>query len=119
MCKCLKAFQDSSVDIELILLCGHSEGDSLPMGFIVWPPTVRGVTREGSWLSLWSPSSSTMSVPAMEMSAPGSGRALMVAEPFGLAMCTLMVGADSMCRDTGVFCSTWASPRGGDRHCSG
>ena len=35
---------------------------SLPMGFIVWPLTVRGVTREGSRLSLWSPSSSTISV---------------------------------------------------------
>ena len=38
-----------------------------------------------------------MSVPATEMSAPESGRALTVAEPFGLAMCTAMVGAGSMC----------------------
>ena len=74
------------------------------MGFMVWPLTVRGVTWEGSRLSLWSPSSSTMSVPATEMSAPESGRALTVAEPFGLAMCTSMVGADSMCR------APWAFP---------
>ena len=77
---------------------------SLPMGFMVWPLTVRGVTWEGSRLSLWSPSSSTMSVPATEMSAPESGRALTVAAPFGLAMCTSMVGADSMCR------ASWAFP---------
>ena len=47
--------------------------------------------------------SSTMSVPATEMSAPESGRPLTVAEPFGLAMCTSMVGADSMCRAPWAF----------------
>ena len=69
---------------------------SLLMGFMVWPLTVHGVTREGSKLSLWSPSSSTVSVPATEMSAPESGRGLTVAEPFGLAMCTSMVGDDGV-----------------------
>ena len=55
---------------------------SLPIGVILWPLTVRGVTREGSrlslwsarWLSLWSARRVIIRVPATDMSAPESGR---------------------------------------------
>ena len=69
----------------------------VPIGAIFWPLTVLGVTREGSRLSVWSPSSCTMSVPATEISAPESGRALTVAEPLGFDTRTAILGAESMC----------------------
>ena len=69
----------------------------VPRGAIFWLLTVWGVTCDGRRLSLWSPSSSTMSVPAIEISAPESGRALTVAEPLGFDTCTMIFGAGSMC----------------------
>ena len=69
----------------------------VPIGAIFWPLTVRGVTCEGSRLSVWSPSSCMISVPATEISAPESGRALIVAEPLGFDTRTAILGAGSMC----------------------
>ena len=57
---------------------------NLPMGYILCPLTVRGVTGEGRRLSLWSPSCFITFSPATETSAPESGRAVSRADPLGV-----------------------------------
>lgn len=69
---------------------------SFPIGCILVPFTVRGVTVDGSKLSLCSPRWVRAVSPATERSAPESGSVSISALPFRDDMCTRTVGADSM-----------------------
>ena len=78
------------MELPTVILTG-----SLPMGYILCPLTVRGVTCDGRRLSLWSLSCSITFSPATETSAPESGRAVSRADPLGVERWALIVGAGS------------------------
>ena len=67
----------------------------LPNGNILAPFTALGVTVEGKRVATGSFRVDNMAFPAAEMSAPESGRALVLQEPFEAMMSRYIDGAGS------------------------
>ena len=63
------------------------------MGCISAPLVAWGVVCDGARVILCSPSFLKISVPAADMAAPESGRALTSVDPLGEKMCTVTIGA--------------------------
>ena len=70
---------------------------SLPNGNILAPLTALGMTVEGRRVLIHSLRVDSIAFPAAEMSAPESGRALVLQEPFAEITSRLTNGAGSTC----------------------
>jgi len=67
---------------------------NLPNGNILAPFTALGITAEGNRVAICSFRADKMVFPAAEMSAPESGRALVLLEPFFAMMSRVINGAE-------------------------